>query len=298
MPRVDGFEGTDTEYISYLERKIDYLEKQSVGTYCSSRSLDPADLTQQFLRQPATRRKQQREKLQQRLQRQYQSPPSPPLEQQQQQYRPNASPASRHSEQEDQLTIIPFVPNLVTKSKRLTNPLPRETRNHVDELTNLTPRTAEWKQAIANGGVLHLIHSSEFMSVLQNLGNESFVSLPHQAMSKPQTVTSSCGLERVIQMLHKHAGIVREGDRRANFLTTLTNFHKFLILSACVVIQSIRPESRDAFKIIEALLGSWHSDQYYQRLITTTRQQNVFVDTLNMRGWGNRTMALFLLCEY
>lgn len=197
--RVDEFDGTPEQYISYLEEQVISLRSHHASCYASaphaSTSASHAPQSSRHL-----------------LANQFLT-------------------ASQHrlTEQPQQLKFIEFDHTTVNvKPTRLRAERSRWQEN-ATALVQETPSGEEWFQALKKKGIHDIMSNGEAVSFL--MGTQAPLRLSMPPESEPSTAPQS--------RLEQYATAAMRNEATASVALTLVNFQKFLLLSACFVLHEV-----------------------------------------------------------
>ncbi|KAF2212512.1 hypothetical protein CERZMDRAFT_84833 [Cercospora zeae-maydis SCOH1-5] len=229
--RIDNFKGTHDAYLQYLEEQVSSL-RQRLGEQESRASPSSGGETQR----PATPLQDSR---------QYASSPSAPLQQRR------------------GIQFKHWKPDLPSTRKP-----PSKTplwKSRANELVRRVPSASEWHQVVEEQGIADAMQSGAAVTYL--LKNEHI---------QGSTTSYSCSLgdsgsplDIFLERILEYAQVAAERQRTASLAKMMANFQRFVVISACVVLDAEQhiPKSR-VYEIVRCCVGDV-TEVYCTRMLRT-----------------------------
>lgn len=268
MSRIDGFEGSDKDYITFLETQIRELRIRCY--HC--RPLQVPPLAASASSSPHNANTKKTVEKDRGLQVKVWQPP-PPKKRRTQPARPARPPCATPARHAEALEA----PDLRWK-------------DHAKKLVESTPPAQKWKEGMKEKGLYDIMSTSAAAAYF-------FKDEYSPSVSTNLSLGTQHGSDFLDQMAH-YAKITVQKHESAKVAVMLANFQKFILLSACAVAiantdDSARKEA--IFNIVRICMGSC-SDEYCRRILGTVVYMNRLVDTLAIHGFDGRAAELLLLC--
>lgn len=257
--RIDGFHGTHEEYVLYLENQVKHLQQCLCQCVCNTPPPSPHQST------PGRQSR---------------------VTQAQAMFRASAGYSQGHT-----LRIAQWTPNIAL---RRTGPAsdPQWKRYANALVRNIPPATA-WRQALEEKGIADAMRTGAAVEYL--LGTEQVPRMAFPGAPNPDHVCAEDD-HVLLERIANYARVASERHATASVAVMLANFQKFVVLSACVVVNARReaPKSH-IYEIVRTCIGNV-SEEYCVRMLHTAKYMNILIDTLGDHGWDGRAAELIMLC--
>lgn len=194
------------------------------------------------------------------------------------------------SEGSQELSIVEWT----YPSKRLKRANPAW-KKHAERLIALSPTPEQWIPTLQQHGLSDIISNGKAIAHLLGDGGQL------DTLRKSTMVGQSSTLQPESALLDRVSLYAQSASQQkvtAEILVRLSNFQKFLVVSACAVLRNILPEvpEKEILNIVRICVGD-HSDDYCRRMLRVAVYLNTLIDVLNVNGWDKRAGELVLLCE-
>ena len=275
--RIDDFEGSDQQYIFFLETQVIALRERqpSPSKDANAQDIHSNELTSRGCpvveEQPLTGNRQP-------------TPPASPI------LALQHCQASNITDGEQSFCIVPWVPNQIHHPrKRRKVSKPPTWREKVDALTLATPTAKNWDEAIEKAGISEVMNRGNAAEFLLDEG----YCVPLLQIPDNENVAN----ETLTEHLCLYAKSARSRATTASVILRLANFQQFLLLSSCAVLRDLKSmEAETLHEIIRIIIGD-RSERYCERMMDTAVYMNRLLDTLSAHEWGHRAAVLILLCK-
>ena len=166
-------------------------------------------------------------------------------------------------------------------------------KQHANELVRATPISKDWWEVIQEQGIYDVMCNG--VAVAHVLGDER---LPLIAIGPTMSLHHQPHFP-IVDRITSYGRITAQRHLTASVASRLANFQTFLFLCCCVVAQATAtpqiPEER-ILEITKIGLGDM-SDDYCRRLLRVAVYVNTLIDILNAHGWDSRAAELILICR-
>ena len=267
--RIDSFEGTQDDYIIFLETEV---LKLRVG---SSQLQQQPEPSQQF----ASSRSHvplMNENL-----------PDLPVA--------ATTPASLLPANASCLNIIPWRPS--PKGRKPTpEPAAKFWLKRAKTLVNLTPPATKWWRKVQDTGIYAYLYSGEIIScVLDSEARPTTAATFEESGCQEST---SVDFPVSLQRIATFAQTAMRRDTSASLELMIARFQQLIVLSACVVLREMRKaDLPHILRIVRICCGKDITDKHCFRVLSTALFVNRLIDSLDAHGWTMRATMLVLLCE-
>ncbi|KAF2158938.1 hypothetical protein M409DRAFT_61210 [Zasmidium cellare ATCC 36951] len=196
----------------------------------------------------------------------------------------------------EELEIVQFCPTAsspttnVTKKRRLERHMPRW-QEKVLTLVEETPKASKWILRLQEKGIFDAMCNGKAVSNLLLLDAERETRTTSREDFSMTRVFRSSPLARI----EHYARVSVQKEMTAAVATSLANYQKLLVLSACVVLAGTGTASEDVYGIVRICMGNDVTDVHCRRILRGCRFVHELMDTLYMGGWGLRAFELLLL---
>ena len=274
--RIDGFEGTQEEYVAFLERLVFALR---VDGLTASNGCTHTGLTQ-----PSDEMLSVVEDI-----------PQPSIAGVAQANDESLSSTENSTENISQASTnvqFRFVQDFVCGPVRQrAKPAFPAWKKFAQQLVRLTPTADEWAQRLTNLEVLENTHNGRILSMLLHGTSEMPAIRETDSAISALLQDESLPTRNVLA----YATNAMRNDVSASLMVTLANFQKFLVLSSCAVLHNAGTSKETASMIAKVCLGNV-SDDHCWNMIKTAVYLNQMIDVLSVNGWYKRASELVLIC--
>ena len=256
--RVDAFEGTKDQYITYLELEVRNLR----GTLRNHGSMTLPGSTVGVLRNDSN-------------------------------LTDAAGPLQENNVHETgDLAIVQWDPS----SKRIKRETPTWKR-HAAKLIEATPKATEWWQALRQHGIYEIMHNGTAIAHLLSEDSRPVV-LRDRSMRIQEILAPSfeSSLVQHIALYARSASQHEEAADVLFRLANFQKFLVLSACSVVRVILPNIPDL-EILHIVQICVGQ-HSSEYSDRMLRVAVYLNTLIDILNVNGWDGRAAELVLLCTH